>query len=105
MSFINNTEELLVTKEYILDFLKEHKEEFKSKYQVDSIGLFGSYARDEAKENSDIDILVEMPSKFDLYYDFKEYLEDIFEKNIDLGMKKSIRPLIALSIKKDLIYV
>jgi len=94
-----------MTKEYILDFLKEHKEEFKKKYQVDTIGLFGSYARDEATPQSDIDLLVEMPSKFDLYYDFKEYLEDIFKKNIDLGMKKSIRPLIAQSIKKDIIYV
>jgi len=94
-----------VTKEYILDFLKAHKEEFKQKYQVESIGLFGSYARDEAKENSDIDILVEMPSKFDLYYDFKEYLEDMFKKNVDLGMKKSIRPFIRNSIQEDLIYV
>lgn len=94
-----------MTKEYILDFLKEHKEEFKIKYQVKSIGLFGSYARGEAKEDSDIDFLVEMPSKFDLYYDFKEHLEDVFNKNIDLGMKKSIRPFIADSIKGDLIYV
>ncbi len=94
-----------MTKEYILDFLTEHKEEFKKKYQVDSIALFGSYSRDEATSQSDIDLLVEMPSKFDLYYDFKEYLEDIFQKDIDLGMKKSIRPLIALSIKEDLIYV
>jgi len=94
-----------MNKEYILNFLKEHKEEFKNKYQVDTIGLFGSYARDEATSESDIDLLVEMPSKFDLYYDFKEYLEDVFQKNIDLGMKKSIRPLIALSIQKDLIYV
>jgi predicted nucleotidyltransferase len=94
-----------VTKEYILDFLRTHKEEFQHKYQVESIGLFGSYARDEAKDSSDIDILVDMPSKFDLYYDFKEYLEDTFKKNVDLGMKKSMRPLIALSLKKDLIYV
>ncbi len=94
-----------MTKEYILNFLQEHKEEFKNKYQVDTIGLFGSYARDEATPQSDIDLLVEMPSKFDLYYDFKEYLEDIFKKNIDLGMKKSLRPLIAQSIKEDIIYV
>lgn len=94
-----------MTKEYILDFLKEHKEELKNRYQVDTIGLFGSYARDEATSDSDIDLLVEMPSKFDLYYDFKEYLEEVFKKNIDLGLKKSIRPFIARSIKEDIIYV
>ena len=94
-----------MTKEYILAFLKEHKEEFREKYQVDSIALFGSYARGDQKEDSDIDFLVEMPSKFDLYYDFKEYLEDVFKKNIDLGMKKSIRPFIKNAIEEDLIYV
>lgn len=94
-----------MTKEYILDFLKAHKEEFKTKYQVDSIGLFGSYSRDEAKEESDIDLIVQMPSTFDLYYDFKEFLEEKFQKQIDLGYETSIRPFIKQSIQKDIIYV
>lgn len=93
-----------LTKEMILAFLTEHKQEFKEKYSVEKIGLFGSYARDEANENSDIDIIVKMPSSFDAYYDFKEFLETSLQKRVDLGMEKTIRSFIANDIKKDIIY-
>ncbi len=43
----------------ITDILKEHKEELKEKYEVKEIGIFGSYVREECKEKSDLDILVE----------------------------------------------
>ncbi|WP_297484706.1 nucleotidyltransferase family protein [Sulfurimonas sp.] len=94
-----------MTKEYILEFLRENKELLKENYNVTKIGLFGSYSRDEAQENSDIDLLVEMPSSFDTYYDFKEFLEEKFNKKIDLGYEKSLRPFIKKSIIEDIIYV
>lgn len=94
-----------LTKETILAFLKAHKQEFKEKYAVEKIGLFGSYAKNEANENSDIDIVVKMPSSFDAYYDFKEYLESSFQKKVDLGLEKSIRSFVANEIQKDIIYV
>lgn len=49
-----------MTKAVILDFLINHKQEFHDKYGVTKIGLFGSYARDEQREDSDIDIAIEM---------------------------------------------
>ena len=94
-----------ISKETILDFLKRHKKEFQEKYAVETIALFGSYAKNEANENSDIDILVKMPSNFDAYYDFKEYLEASFEKKVDLGLEKSMRAFIANAIKEEIIYV
>ncbi len=94
-----------MTKEYILEFLRENKELLKENYNVTKIGLFGSYSRDEAQENSDIDLLVEMPSSFDTYYDFKEFLEEKLNKKIDLGYEKSLRPFIKKSIIEDIIYV
>jgi len=94
-----------MTKEYILEFLREHKEEFKEKYQVQSIGLFGSYARNEAKESSDIDILVEMPSSFDNFFDLKYFLEDAFGKSVDLGKLKNLRLLVKQYIDREIIYV
>jgi len=94
-----------MTKEEILTFLRENKTLLQEQYHVTKIGLFGSYARDEAHEESDIDILVEMPSQFDLYYDLKEYLETHLHKTIDLGLQKSMRPFIEDFIKKDLIHV
>lgn len=51
-----------VSKERLLEFCREHKQEFEQSYGVKSIGVFGSIVRDELQENSDIDIAIEMDS-------------------------------------------
>ncbi len=48
-------------REQVLNILSAHKQELSSKYGVRRLGIFGSVARDEATETSDIDIIVEMP--------------------------------------------
>ena len=69
-----------IDKTNILNYLKEHYSEFKNKYNVEQIGLFGSYARDEATESSDIDIFVKMkPSLFDMVA-IKEQIENDLER-------------------------
>ena len=95
----------IVNKQSILAFLLEHKQLLHSKYKVVKIGLFGSYAKNKETQKSDIDIIVDMPSNFDLYYDLKEFLEDAFDKKIDLGLEKNIRGLIKDKIAKEIIYV
>ncbi len=92
-------------KKEIIDFLKSHKLLLTKEYQVKNIGLFGSYATDSQTKDSDIDLLADMPSNFDLYYDLKEFLESSFNKSIDLGLKKNIRGLIQEKIDKEIIYV
>lgn len=89
----------------ILNYLKEHYSEFKSKYNVEQIGLFGSYARDEATENSDIDIFVKMkPSLFDMVA-IKEQIENDLNKKVDIIREhKNIKPIFLKMIQKDLIY-
>lgn len=49
-----------LTREQILEFLRQHKKEMHDRFGVTKIGLFGSYARGDAREDSDIDIAVEM---------------------------------------------
>ncbi|HIP46666.1 MAG TPA: nucleotidyltransferase [Campylobacterales bacterium] len=44
----------------ILNYLSEHKQEFENRYEIEKIGLFGSYARGDEREESDIDIFVKM---------------------------------------------
>ncbi|MDQ1339406.1 MAG: uncharacterized protein QG567_558 [Campylobacterota bacterium] len=90
----------------ILNYLKEHYLEFKNKYDVEKIGLFGSYARDEAKEGSDIDIFVKMkPSLFDMVA-IKEQIENDLHKKVDIIREhKNIKPFFLKMIQKDLIYV
>ena len=87
----------------ILDFLKSHKNELKEKFNVEKIGLFGSYVRDEANENSDIDIVVKMPSDFKKFFELQYYLEKQFNKKIDLGLEKTLRSFI--KDKSEIIYV
>jgi len=87
----------------ILDFLKTHKNELKEKFNVEKIGLFGSYVRDEANENSDIDIVVKMPSDFKKFFELQYYLEKQFNKKIDLGLEKTLRSFI--KDKSEIIYV
>ncbi len=97
--------EVIINKNTILKFLKEHKEILQEKYQIKKLGLFGSYAKGEEHNESDIDILVDMPSNFDLYYDLKEFLEETLKKTVDLALVGSMRLLVLDNIKKDIIYV
>ncbi len=65
-----------MTKPDILNYLKDHYQEFHNKYNIEKIGLFGSYARDEATPESDIDIFVKMkPNMFDMIA-IKEQIEE-----------------------------
>jgi len=93
-------------KNSILNYLKEHYQEFKNKYNVEQIGLFGSYARDEATKDSDIDILVTMkPSLFDMVA-IKEQIEEDLHTKVDIIREhKNIKPFFLEMIKKDIVYV
>jgi hypothetical protein len=90
----------------ILNYLKQQFPEFKNKYNVEQIGLFGSYARDEANTNSDIDIFVKMePSLFNMIT-IKKQIENYFNKKVDIIREhKNIKPILLKMIKKDLIPV
>jgi len=93
------------TKEEILDFLRENKNLFRKKFGVKSIMLFGSYARDEATEESNIDIAIEHKEKsFDNLFNVKEILENKFKKSIRVVYIDSIRTYILRFVKEEMIY-
>jgi len=48
-----------MTKNKIITYLKEHKDDFMKKYQISKLALFGSYSRDENRDDSDVDIAIE----------------------------------------------
>ncbi|ADG13254.1 DNA polymerase beta domain protein region [Methanocaldococcus infernus ME] len=100
-----------LNKNIILNILRKHKSELK-KFGVKRIGLFGSYARDEQKETSDIDILVEFEegqATYDNYINLIPYLENLFNKKVDVitieGLKSIRIKEIKEDIKKRVIYV
>ena len=92
----------------ILNYLKQVKPYYEKEGFIIE-GLFGSYARNEATEESDIDILIEIDKKTtDIYTkkkSLKEDLEKYFQKKVDLARKKYLTPLAKDAIKDDLIYV
>ncbi len=95
-----------MNKEIILNCLKNNLQQFKEKYNVEQIGLFGSYARDEATEESDIDIFVKMPPKIFHMIAIKNLLQEELGKEVDIVREhKHIDSLLMEMIQKDIIYV
>ena len=93
-------------KQEILNFLVLHKQELYEKYGVTRIGLFGSYARNEAKKGSDIDIAVEIESKnkYRSFFGLKKHLEDNLKNKVDLGIESTLKPIAKEYVLKDIIY-
>ena len=94
------------TIEEIKQILNQHKKEIEERFKVKSIAIFGSYARGEQRENSDIDILVEFkePVGF-LFFHFADFLEEILGIKVDLITYDAIKPERRKYILRNLIYV
>lgn len=96
----------MYTLESILDKLRAHKPELQRKYPIVSLGVFGSYARGEATEESDIDVAVELNGPMGLnFVAMANEIEDLFGTKVDVVPKRSIKPLYLSSIEKDILYV
>ena len=94
-------------KEEIIDYLKKHKEDFSEKYQISNLALFGSYARGDNREDSDIDVAIETKlTDYFLLYDFKEELENFFHNKVDVvRIREKMNKALRKRIEKDGIYV
>ena len=94
-------------KNEVLKYLKENKETFKKKYGIKEIYLFGSVARGEDNEKSDIDLMIEFVdfehTTLRNYMGFKEEIETKFKKKSDIATKDMIKPLLFKYISKDLL--
>ncbi|HLV02476.1 MAG TPA: nucleotidyltransferase family protein [Acidobacteriota bacterium] len=76
----------------VLQQLEEHRDEIR-RFGVRRLALFGSTARGEQGERSDLDFLVEFEKKsFDAYMDLKNYLEELFNCRVDLVLPNTIKP-------------
>jgi predicted nucleotidyltransferase len=88
----------------ILKKLEENRETIKG-FGVRRLGIFGSYARGEQKETSDMDFIVEFArATFDNYFDLKFFLEDLFGRKVDLVIKDTIKPRIRSAILEEAVY-
>ncbi len=93
------------TPQEILDLLCQYRETLRG-MGVCKIGLFGSYRRGTASPESDIDLLVtlEQPS-FDRYMEVKFFLEDLFQRKVDLVLEPDLKPRVRPYILAEVEYV
>ena len=88
--------------------LEKDKSYICNHYHVKSIGIFGSFVRNEPTENSDLDILVQLKKghkDFFNYMRLKFYLEELFGKEVDLVMKDAVKPRLKKKIFREVSYV
>lgn len=91
----------------ILQLLKAYKEKAVSRYGIIRLGIFGSYAKGEATEESDIDIVIELqtPDIFSMVH-IREELEELLGKRVDIVRRRNkMNPYLRKHIDKEAIYV
>ena len=95
-----------MNKDKVLRLIRSHKKEIDS-FNVKSLALFGSAARDESHALSDIDILVEFKDKatFDQYMKLKFLLEDTLGCPVDLVTRKALKPRLHDSVEREALRV
>ena len=98
---------MAITKNKILKTIQNHRADLLD-FGVSRIGLFGSYVRNEHTPHSDIDILVDFfPEKenYDNYMALYDYLENLFNKKIEIVTFNGLSPYIGPQILKEVTYV
>lgn len=95
------------TTQEILNKLRDYKAAFAEKYGIERLGLFGSCARGEQDERSDIDVVIKLkePSYFTHFY-IHEDLEKLFNKKVDvITLHENQFPAFRKNVEQDLIYI
>lgn len=90
-----------------MGLLTQHINEIHRRFSVKALYIFGSVARGEAGDNSDIDVAVifEGAAAFDVFMDLKFYLEELLGRPVDLVTNKAIRPEMRGPVEREMIHV
>jgi hypothetical protein len=97
----------MYTKDEIITILRQNKPTLSAKYPISELGLFGSFARGDFNEQSDIDILVDFDKRIDGfdYIRLAHEFEDLFQHKIDMVSRRGIKPHYLPFIERNLIHV
>jgi predicted nucleotidyltransferase len=93
--------------EQIILRIKKALPALREKYGVKSLGIFGSYVRDDQSRGSDVDILVEFEEPISLFrFMTMEYeIEDLIGRKVDLVMKTALKPGIGRHVLSEVVYL
>ena len=91
----------------ILDKLQAHKQTLAERFGVTGLALFGSFARDQATDGSDVDILVTFdgPATSKTYFGVQFYIEDLLGRPVDLVTEKALRPELRPYVEREAVHV
>ena len=105
--FVKQKDIAMKTTAEIIEILRDYKARSAEKYGIETLGLFGSVARGEQNEKSDIDVFIRLKKPdFFVRMAIKEELEHLFHTEIDLvPIFETMRMLLRNNIKQDAIYV
>ena len=96
-----------INRDDILLLLGRHRAVLAQRFGAQQLALFGSAARDELRDDSDVDVLVEFigPASYDAYFGLKDSLEMLLGRRVDLVTRKGLKPRARLRVEQDLIPV
>ena len=96
-----------ISKSEIVKTIRKEKKFLKDKYNVNEIGLFGSFSRSAQNKRSDIDILIDFSVIPDLftYVEIMLYLKEKLGRKVDLVMQSALRPEIKDYVMKEVIFL
>jgi len=95
------------TREEFVAILVSLKGDLEARFHVKSIGIFGSVARDENTEKSDLDLLVDFSEPVGMFkfLELRDYLRDALNIDVDLTTPRALKPAIKRTVEKDVLYV
>src|SRR5690606_26920444 len=96
-----------MTRAETLRLLAQSKSVLAARFGVRELALFGSTARDSARKDSDVDVLVSFdgPATSDRYFGVQFYLEDLLGRPVDLVTEKALRPELRPFIEREAVRV
>jgi predicted nucleotidyltransferase len=91
----------------VLRILQKERQELVDRYNISALSVFGSVARDDARQDSDVDILVEFSQPVGLFQfiELQQRLEALLGSNVDLGTPRSLKPRIKERVMQEAIRV
>lgn len=98
---------MIMNRNNILSLLKDYKTNAENKYGILQLGIFGSAAREQMNENSDIDVCIELKTSDPfIIVHIKQELEEQFHKPVDIiRIREKMNPYLKRRIEKEAMYV
>lgn len=96
-----------MNRDTVLALLRAHLPVLRERYGVQRLRLFGSFARNAARDDSDVDVLVDFgqPPNADRFFGVQFYLEDLLGRSVDVASETALRERLRPYVERDAIAV